>query len=576
MQFKERHWSPTRGLLLALARRSPPSPPGAATDETDDAVEHDGAGRGQRRPVAGPADDLAMAALHRSRARTGRSPSSRRTPASTSSTSRTSTTTTSSSAKLQPQLAEGDSGGRSLITVSDWLAAQMYDLGYLQHLDYAQLPNVKKQPDPGAAPSGGRPEARLHGSLAERDDRPDRPHGPGARTSTRSATCSTPSTRARSTMLTEMRDTVPMTLKCMGIDPDTATTDQWLAAVDKIKAAADSGQIRKLHRQRLHPRPARRATPGLRARLVGRRGPAPEGQPEHRVRDAEGGLHALVDEHGDPGRRPEPGRPPQALMNYVYDPKVQADIAEWVNYVTPVKGVKAILAQARPRAGEEPADLPERELHGELHASSRCSAAQLGEDVTKAFERRDHRLSRCGRSRSRRCRPRPSPGDPGRDARPPRRARRARSGAVVPTSQLVLLPELHLSAPPAPLEERRLRRRRSRWRSPARSPSALGEIAARARRLARRRARSTSAATDGRIHNTAPGPRPRRASSSPRYRKVFPWQPHEACAPGDGFVTFDIPEVGRIGLADLLRRQLPRDLPPARLDGRRGRAPARA
>ena len=34
-----------------------------------------------------------------------------------------------------------------------------------------------------------------------------------------------------------------------------------------------------------------------------------------------------------------------------------------------------------------------------------------------------------------------------------------------------------------------------------------------------------------------------------RYRKVFPWQPHETTAPGDAFVTFDIPEVGRIGLS---------------------------
>ena len=30
---------------------------------------------------------------------------------------------------------------------------------------------------------------------------------------------------------------------------------------------------------------------------------------------------------------------------------------------------------------------------------------------------------------------------------------------------------------------------------------------------------------------------------------MFPWQPHEDCAPGDRFVTFDIPDVGRLGLA---------------------------
>jgi formamidase len=34
-----------------------------------------------------------------------------------------------------------------------------------------------------------------------------------------------------------------------------------------------------------------------------------------------------------------------------------------------------------------------------------------------------------------------------------------------------------------------------------------------------------------------------------RYRKVFPWEPHETCAPGDGFTVFDIPGVGRLGLS---------------------------
>ena len=34
-----------------------------------------------------------------------------------------------------------------------------------------------------------------------------------------------------------------------------------------------------------------------------------------------------------------------------------------------------------------------------------------------------------------------------------------------------------------------------------------------------------------------------------RYRKVFPWRPYELTTPGDTFVTFDIPSVGRFGLA---------------------------
>ena len=52
----------------------------------------------------------------------------------------------------------------------------------------------------------------------------------------------------------------------------------------------------------------------------------------------------------------------------------------------------------------------------------------------------------------------------------------------------------------------------------------------------------------GRIHNTAIVISPEGGLFA-RYRKVFPWRPTEHTAPGDGFVTFDIPDIGRIGLA---------------------------
>jgi formamidase len=55
-------------------------------------------------------------------------------------------------------------------------------------------------------------------------------------------------------------------------------------------------------------------------------------------------------------------------------------------------------------------------------------------------------------------------------------------------------------------------------------------------------------AGDGRVHNTALAFSPE-GELVARYRKVFPWQPYEDCAPGDRFVTFDIPDVGRVGLA---------------------------
>ncbi len=51
-----------------------------------------------------------------------------------------------------------------------------------------------------------------------------------------------------------------------------------------------------------------------------------------------------------------------------------------------------------------------------------------------------------------------------------------------------------------------------------------------------------------RIHNTALVFAPD-GTLHARYRKVFPWMPYEQTDPGDEYVTFDIPEVGRFGLA---------------------------
>ena len=117
---------------------------------------------------------------------------------------------------------------------------------------------------------------------------------------------------------------------------------------------------------------------------------------------------------------------------------------------------------------------------------------------------------------------------------------------VVPHVQLVMFPELHLPALPPPLE-------------PHDDPAALavevpGPLTDELAEIARANGvwlvpgSVYERAEDGRVHNTALvlSPEGELAAS---YRKVFPWQPHESSAPGDRFVTFDVPDVGRLGLS---------------------------
>ena len=45
-------------------------------------------------------------------------------------------------------------------------------------------------------------------------------------------------------------------------------------------------------------------------------------------------------------------------MNYVYDPEVAATIAAYVNYISPVKGVKEVLEKKDPKLAKNPLIFP--------------------------------------------------------------------------------------------------------------------------------------------------------------------------------------------------------------------------
>jgi formamidase len=119
--------------------------------------------------------------------------------------------------------------------------------------------------------------------------------------------------------------------------------------------------------------------------------------------------------------------------------------------------------------------------------------------------------------------------------------------SVVPHLQLLLLPELHLSGQPQLLEEQSSYPEEVAVPIPGPLTEALGELA-RESGLWLVPGTVFERAESGEVHNTALAFSPA-GELVARYRKVFPWQPHEESVPGDCFVTFDIPGVARIGLA---------------------------
>lgn len=119
--------------------------------------------------------------------------------------------------------------------------------------------------------------------------------------------------------------------------------------------------------------------------------------------------------------------------------------------------------------------------------------------------------------------------------------------ATVPHAQLVVLPELHLSAPPPAHGGEDGHPARVAVTVPGELTEAVGAIA-RDHGVWVVAGSVYERGESGAIHNTAPvlDPDGRLVAA---YRKVFPWQPHESCAPGDRLVTFEIPGLTRVGIA---------------------------
>src|SRR5215208_5901431 len=284
--------------------------------------------------------------------------------------------------KVQPLLAKGESGGRSIMVVTDWMAKKMYDLGYVQNLDKSAIPNVEKNLVPSLQ---GRPfdpnndfavpwQSGMTGLIVRTDLAPEI-----------KSICDLfdPKYKGKVEMLTEMRDTVPLVMKCEGVDLSKATEQDWLDAIDKIGQAADSGQIRRFTGNDY----ARDLTSGDVDAVIGWSGDAIQLQadnPDIKFVMPTEGCMIWADNMVIPVGAPNPTAA-YAWMDYVYQPENQAQIANYNYYFAPVEGVKPILKRIDPPAAKSELIFPSEAF------TKNCDVAPplTGEEeqrVTRAFE----------------------------------------------------------------------------------------------------------------------------------------------------------------------------------------------
>jgi spermidine/putrescine transport system substrate-binding protein len=258
--------------------------------------------------------------------------------------------------RLKPQLDQGNSGGRSLVVVTDWMANRMYDLGYLQEIDHDDLPEVFENILPQFEESTTDPERRFSipwqgGQTGVWVDTNQAPEIDEVKD------LFDPKYKGEVTMLDEMRDTVPLVLQSEGIPPDEATKEEWLEAIDKLREARDSGQIRRFTGNEY----TEDLTAGNIVAAIGWSGDGTligrEGVEWRRPKD---GCDLFFDQAVIPIGAPNTAAALE-FLNFAYTPENAAKITEYVQYVTPVDGVQEILAERAPELANDPKIFPSEE-----------------------------------------------------------------------------------------------------------------------------------------------------------------------------------------------------------------------
>lgn len=288
--------------------------------------------------------------------------------------------------KIKDQLARDEYTGYDVITFTDWMNARLIDDGQVQAFDYANLPNVTANllesqwdaltNDPGrkytvpwqlpAACFIWDNEAVPNG-IKTLDD------------------FLQPDLKGKVGMLSEMRDTMGIIMLGQGVDIAGVWGDaEFDAALEWLQKAVDGGWVvlkgnSYAEDLELGNTVAAIAWTGdMVATNMDLGNPWTLEVPES------GGTIAADAFTVPNGTDPENKPLIEEMINYYYEPEVAAEVADYVWFVTPVKGAQEAMEDINPDNVDNPFIFPDAEMESRLH-SFRALTPQEDKKYSEAF-----------------------------------------------------------------------------------------------------------------------------------------------------------------------------------------------
>lgn len=263
--------------------------------------------------------------------------------------------------KVAPQLANGQSIGYDLVTLTDWMAGEWIRKGFVAGITDATVPNKKNilpaLVDVGFDPGRDYSLTWQSGFAGIAWNKERVPNG-----LTGVADLWAPELNGKVVVLSEMRDTIGLIMMSQGVRIDeTFTNEQFTAALDVLQQQVDSGQVKQVkgnsYKEDLINEQAYAAIAwsGDIFQINAENGD----KWEFAIPDTGGSLWS--DNLMIPVTAANPTGA-AALMDFYYRPEIAAQVAAYVNYICPVQGAQQAMKKIDPELADNQWIFPTDEL----------------------------------------------------------------------------------------------------------------------------------------------------------------------------------------------------------------------
>lgn len=266
--------------------------------------------------------------------------------------------------KYQAQLAAGQPTGFDIVVLTDYMAAKMIRLDYVEKFDHANVPNM----------------ANLAGALKSPGFDPNRDYtlpwqsgftGIGYDIDQTGSEITgfdfltDPALKGKIGALNGYTDTIGLLMLWEGKDPATATVDEILASVDTLAKLVADGQIRQVYGNDYIDA----LINGDLAACIAWSGDIVANQedyPNLRFSFPETGSMIWTDNMLIPKGATNKANA-EKWMDFYYRPEVAAELSYWVWYVSPVIGAQEAMADIDPEFVDQPLIFPDEATLAQSH-----------------------------------------------------------------------------------------------------------------------------------------------------------------------------------------------------------------